>query len=578
MLKSVRIYGSIMLSVSIARRIIMKATKKFLSIALAIVVAGLALIMPISASSADLPVIVVDGIGTTPLYQNFDTDEEKLVFDDATIEALIKDGVKAFVKGANSDADYAKFASEFMPVVNKYIEPIAYNLDGTPKDTTIGFYQYEFPLAAYTEEEQKSLFPEFTQIIAKKYGNDNTYNFSYDWRADPVDNAFLLAEYIENVKAATGAKRVNIVSMSLGTTVVLAYLNFFGGSSINNCVFASGAWQGTSIVGNLLTKNLCLDAFTLENYLVQMGRDSFTTHVFAFAISYLATDEGLTEEYIGDLNDALNGLLPYLFADTFVPNVAGMPGLWALCPQEDYDAGIASVFSDVAITPALKDKIDVYHQIQHDAERIINDAMAEGMRFSIVAGYNSQIVPISDEFEQSDSVIDTKYMSGGATCAQYLKAFDDWGNIYSQENQDEHNHVSWDYKVDASTCMFPEQTWLIKNLTHGYAIENGTVDILIWLLQADAQPTVHTDPANYPQFILYNTYKRKLTPIDVRGMIGDIDGSGAIRAADAILALQMAAGQIAPTEEQLVLGDIDEDGSISIEDAREILYMATGIY
>ena len=119
-----------MLSVSIARRIIMKATKKILCITLALVVVGLALIMPISASSADLPVIVVDGIGTTPLYQNFGTPEEKLVFDDATIEALITDGVKAFVKGANSDADYDKFADELMPVINKYIEPIAYNLDG----------------------------------------------------------------------------------------------------------------------------------------------------------------------------------------------------------------------------------------------------------------------------------------------------------------------------------------------------------------------------------------------------------------------------------------------------------------
>ena len=81
-----------MLSVSIARRIIMKATKKILCITLALVVAGLALIMPISASSADLPVIVVDGIGTTPLYQNFGTPEEKLVFDDATIEAMALGG------------------------------------------------------------------------------------------------------------------------------------------------------------------------------------------------------------------------------------------------------------------------------------------------------------------------------------------------------------------------------------------------------------------------------------------------------------------------------------------------------
>ena len=92
----------------------MKATKKILCITLALVVAGLALIMPISASSADLPVIVVDGIGTTPLYHNFGTDDETVIFNEATIEAMIKDVIVGLVKGANADADYDKFADEFM--------------------------------------------------------------------------------------------------------------------------------------------------------------------------------------------------------------------------------------------------------------------------------------------------------------------------------------------------------------------------------------------------------------------------------------------------------------------------------
>ena len=151
-------------------------------------------------------------------------------------------------------------------------------------------------------------------------------------------------------------------------------------------------------------------------------------------------------------------------------------------------------------------------------------------------------------------------------------------NYQTKEKKDGHNHVSWDYKIDASTCMFPEQTWIIKNLTHGYAIENGTLDILIWLLTADAQPTIHTDRTNYPQFILYNAYRRKLTPIDTQGIIGDIDQSTAVNARDAVLALQMAAGQLAVSDVEIALGDIDGDGSITIEDAREILYMAAGIY
>lgn len=63
MVKSVCIYGSILLLVS-NRRIIMKATKKIVCLALAIVLAGLALVMPVSAAKTT-PLIIVDGINST---------------------------------------------------------------------------------------------------------------------------------------------------------------------------------------------------------------------------------------------------------------------------------------------------------------------------------------------------------------------------------------------------------------------------------------------------------------------------------------------------------------------------------
>ena len=89
--------------------------------------------------------------------------------------------------------------------------------------------------------------------------------------------------------------------------------------------------------------------------------------------------------------------------------------------------------------------------------------------------------------------------------------------------------------------------------------------------------TVYSDKENYPQFSLYNTYKRKVTPINVEGIIGDLDGSGVITTVDAREALKLAAGQKKPTDDQLVLGDIDEDGDITTTDAKDILSMAAGI-
>ena len=559
----------------------MKATKKIVSVILAITLAVVAFVMPVSAAKV-YPLVIVDGIFSTPLYKNAGTVDEAPVFatDDAALEEMIKEILGAFIGGCINygvaTKNYDAFADKFYPVVNKYIEPIGYNTDGTAKDATVGFKQNAKPMSEYTEEEKAGLSV-FAAAYAKDFGEENVYNFSYDWRESPIDSAAQLAEYIETVKDDLGVKKVNVVGYSMGANVVLAYLAANGAKDINNLVFVSPAWQGTSLAGNVAINNIEFDMFTVENYLVQLANVSATTHITAFIISYIATYDGLSKEYFGDINKAVAGILPRLYTDTVVPYIAGMPGFWSLLPAEDYEAGKDFLFGD-AIDAALEAKIDAYYDIQTNAKSIIEDAMDDGMNFGIVVGYNCQMIPISDEYEQSDTIIDVRYASGGATCSKYLQAFDDWTNIYSQKVKCGHNHVSWDYKIDASTCMFPEQTWFYKNLQHtAYNVDEGTTDIIVWLLSAEDQMTVNSDKENYPQFSLYNTYKRKVTPIAMDQIIGDIDNSGAITTEDARYALKVAAGQKKLAEDKLKYGDIDEDGKITTTDAKDILAMAAGI-
>ena len=567
----------------------MKATKKIVSVILAITLAVVAFVMPVSAAKV-YPLVIVDGIFSTTLYKNVGTAEQAPAFatDDAGLEAMIKDVVGSFIGGCINygvaKKDYNAFADKFYPVLNKYIAPIGFNPDGTPVDATVGFVQNTKPMSDYSEEEKAGLSV-FADAYAKEFGEENVYNFNYDWRISPIDSAAALNQYINDLKDEIGVKKVNIVAHSMGATVVLAYLSAFGAKSVNSLVFTSPAWQGTNLAGDLATNNVEFDMFAVENYLVQLANVSATTHITAFIISYIATYDGLTKEYAGDINKAVKGITPRLYTDTVIPYIAGMPGFWSLIPSEDYEAAKAFLFAD-GIDAALEAKIDAYNKIQQEknTKAIIEKAMADGMKFGIVVGYNCQMIPVNKEYVQSDTIIDVEHASGGATCSKYLQAFDDWTNIYKQGGDGskpycrEHGHVSWDYKVDASTCMFPEQTWFYKNLQHnGYNVDYGTTDIVIWLLSSSEQMTVYSDKENYPQFSLYNTYKRKVTPINVEGIIGDLDGSGVITTVDAREALKLAAGQKKPTDDQLVLGDIDEDGDITTTDAKDILSMAAGI-
>ncbi len=560
----------------------MKATKKIVCLTLAIVMAGLAFVMPVSAAKT-LPLVIVNGIGSTPLYKDVDTADEALVFsgDEAFVEGMITDVGGAFVTSlinfGVANKDYNKFADSFFPAVNKYVEDIGYNLDGTPVNETVGFKPNLKPMSEYTEDE-KAILSEFAFAYAEEYGEENVYNFCYDWREDPIVIAEELADFIDTV-SPNG--KVNLVAMSMGSTIALSYLAQYGGSRLNNVVFAAPAWQGTSLLGNVVIDNLEIDIFTVENYLVQLANVSATTHITAFIISFISSQKGLSHEYFGDINAVFQNINPRVYTDTFIPYFAGMPGIWSLVPYEDYEAGKKFIFENhgIEIDAAYEAKIDAYHEIQGNAKQIVKDAMADGMKFSIVCGYNCQMIPLSDEYVSSDTVIDTALMSGGATCAKYLQAHDDWGKVHSQIIKDGHNHISWDSKVDASTAMFPEQTWFIKNMQHnGFDRELGTLDVVMWLLGADEQPTVTTDKANYPQFFLYNTYKRTTKAMPYDDILGDVDGSGSVNTIDARLALKIAAGQVKPTDTQLLLGDIDEDGAIATTDAADILRLAAGIY
>ncbi len=560
----------------------MKAAKKFVCLTLALIMASLVFVMPVNAAST-VPLIMVNGIGSTPLYKNFETEEEALVFsaDDAFVEGLITDVGTAFVESAIAygvnKKDFDTFNKTFFPKVDKYLDAFGYTLEGESRDATIGYKQNLKPMSLYTDEE-KSILSEFCFAYAEKYGEEYVYNFSYDWREDPITIAKELEDFIAQVRPGSG--KVNIVALSMGSIITQCYLAECGGAKINSLVYAAPAWQGTSLLGNVVTDNLEIDIFAVENYLVQLANVSATTHIAAFIISFIASEKGLSHEYFGDINNLFQNISPGTY-QSFIRNFAGMPGIWSLVPYEDFEKGVEFIYNDhdVEINPNVKEKIYAYHEIQGNAKQIVKDAMADGMKFSIVCGYNCQMIPLSEEYEMSDTVVDTKYMSGGATCAKYLQAHDDWDNIYSQKVKDGHNHVSWDSKVDASTGMFPEQTWFIKNMQHNdFNRENGTIDVVMWLLASKKQPTVTTDKENYPQFFLYNTYKRTTKAMPMDGVLGDVDRSGAVDTRDARLALRIAAGQIKAKEAQLLLGDIDENGEISTSDVSDILKLAAGIY
>lgn len=66
--------------------------------------------------------------------------------------------------------------------------------------------------------------------------NENLYEFPYDWRLDVADTALTLKNKIDEVKAAKGVDKVDLVAHSMGGLLIKKYLKDYGGDSVNKFV------------------------------------------------------------------------------------------------------------------------------------------------------------------------------------------------------------------------------------------------------------------------------------------------------------------------------------------------------
>jgi pimeloyl-ACP methyl ester carboxylesterase len=72
-------------------------------------------------------------------------------------------------------------------------------------------------------------FPENAKAVrADRSRPGNLYVWYYDWRRDNVETACLLADFVESIRAATGARQVLLVGHSMGGIVVRYYLRYGG--------------------------------------------------------------------------------------------------------------------------------------------------------------------------------------------------------------------------------------------------------------------------------------------------------------------------------------------------------------
>lgn len=294
--------------------------------------------------------------------------------------------------------------------------------------------------------------------------NQSKLTFRYDWRGDLVDIADDLAAYIDYVTAESGCDKVALSAHSFGSNLITAYFAEYGNSKVSAVIFDSPACDGVAVVGNLLTGKVTLDSEFLGYFLKgALGEAEYARLVSSvFDIFELADIPGLATAFI---DEVIETLAPAVYKETFAPLFGYWPAMWSMVPDRQIDEAMNYIFDGVLKDEdlsVLKARVEKYNStVRKNKEALLKDFDATG-KFAVLSRYGSPAFPLTDASDlMGDTVIETKASSLGATTAPV-------GTYFSDEEIAgvDAKYISPDRTVNASTCLFPEQTWFIKGSGH----------------------------------------------------------------------------------------------------------------
>ena len=475
--------------------------KKLISLLLTLLMV-LSAVSPVMASAAyevdnvsnptiNSPLVYIRGAGKHLYKNDIDRDDEIIypvsVDVDAIIEELDVIAVELII-GLISD-NYEEYIDKVYDVFAPIFEDIVFGPDGNKKDNSGNGKQDPIP-------NKKSNF--------KVWDND----YGYDFRVDLVEVAGDLNAYIKEVKRVTGQEKISVLGRCLATNLIAAYLTFYKDEAvkdIDNVILYVPATDGVDLISKLFSGKLKIQSDNLDefvdyflnnkNLIEDQAIVDFIT-VFVELLEY-AQVLGLSMDAFQLLVDRLQGeLIPRLGLASFV----SFPSYWSMVNPEDFEDAKKLIFAGREEEYAgLIEKIDRYH---YEVQLPFKDLMKElkgDMKINIIAKYNIPNIPISVESKAlGDFVSSTKQLSYGATCADHSKVLT---QSYIDSLADS-KYLSPDLKVDASTCLFPDNTWFMKNSLHDHFPDDGN-RLIAELVNKKGQDLTVWNSESFPQYLEY---------------------------------------------------------------------------
>ncbi|MBO5396591.1 MAG: hypothetical protein J6A97_06890 [Clostridia bacterium] len=459
-----------------------------------------------AAEKEEYPIIYIPGT-RNPLYadKNNPSQDNRIWKIGVDVGAVVKEALAPCLKelalGVVRD-DYTAYCDELANTVVPLFEKIVLDKNGEASN------------GSGVEKESASRY------YAAKSGNYGfwDYHFVYDWRLSPMDVCHQLKAHIDRVKTLTGKDKVVLIGRCMGANMISAYFTEYydhAVESVDTIVMYEPSNLGLDILGAIWSGQVSLDDEQLDLFLdyylshEDLIEDPATAELISALvgvlqeIKMLGIGTGLVNKLLENVGD---NLIPRLLLGTF----GSFPSFWSMVGKEYYEDARKFVFSgrEEEYEGFIAKTDDWYYNVMEKLPETMKKLENDGVSIGVLVKYNIPSYPFYENAsQQTDMVSDVYHVSYYATSAPY-------GETLSEEyinGLKDTKYLSPDKMIDASTCLFPDKTWFIKDISHDPF--PPSIDKLIRaFINSHGEMTVFSDE-NYPQYLQYNAENDTITPV-----------------------------------------------------------------
>ncbi|MBQ6707577.1 MAG: hypothetical protein IJM97_01355 [Clostridia bacterium] len=362
-----------------------------------------------------------------------------------------------------------------------------------------------YPLSEYNAVNTKNFYRSIPcEDVVAKIGAENVFCYNYPAFSFTYDNADGLNEFIKETVLGeySDAEKVVLVPMSMGATVVSAYLDRYGNENdVARVVSIVGAWDGSDVIADLIEAKYAENSAEMfyDSTLMSLVGDMLGLEETYKPLVVTLLDVAirlLSKQTLRDLIDTIiEGIVDHFLIKT--------PSLLALIPSGRYEAIEEKYLSDPELEYIRVQTREYYEAQSTLFERLSKLEKEYGMEFYFISGYGLSF----GGFEGSDyTIMKMLYSSAGTNSDEIIQISSTApGTTFAPagtklENIDENNkYISPDGSIDLSTSYAPDRTWCFYEQKHELE-DNNTAIRLAFDLAIGKYSSVDDCVGVYPQF------------------------------------------------------------------------------